>query len=291
MPGDPACGQLVGSSYRDAIASADTIMEMEKSVEGVVANLNEVCDTLESLPDIIAAVEAKATGPPTAGGPALALAGSEEDAAHSTAAVAAAAAAAAMPKAETDALYSAGSRVKFLVDTPEKIWGSLEEREYLGAAKRFLAARDVLECMQQQQQHDHHTSTSASASHHSDADAEAPPPPMSFEKLVAVFPLVRQQGPLLESFRAQIARRARSGLESAGLSPRACASALAAVVAVEGLDGRGGACLTLVAVAPPFFSAALNLSTHLGGGGNIGIFQLEYCIGVRGVPCRTAARC
>ena len=38
-------------------------------------------------------------------------------------------------------------------------------------------------------------------------------PPMTFDKLVAVFPLVRQQGPLLDSFRAQIARRAQAGTD------------------------------------------------------------------------------
>jgi len=177
--------------------------------------------------------------------------------AAAAAAVAAAAAAAGPPplaKAETDSLHSAGSRVKFLVDTPEKIWGSLEEREFLGAAKRFLAARDVLECLE--------SATAAAAadcpggaelasatqssapisrvvqSESSAATAdESPVPPMPYERLVALFPLVQQQGPLLDSFRAQIARRGRAGLEPPGLTPRECASALAAVVAVENLSG------------------------------------------------------
>ena len=38
---------------------------------------------------------------------------------------------------------AAGSRVKFLVDTPEKIWGSLEEREYLGGAVKLKSAVQV----------------------------------------------------------------------------------------------------------------------------------------------------
>lgn len=34
-----------------------------------------------------------------------------------------------------------GSRIKYLVDTPEMIWGCLDSRQYLEGAKRFLRAR------------------------------------------------------------------------------------------------------------------------------------------------------
>jgi hypothetical protein len=54
--------------------------------------------------------------------------------------------------------------------------------------------------------------TVAAAAAEGDGEFTVPVPPMPFDKLVAVFPLVRQQGPLLDSFRAQIARRA--GLHS-----------------------------------------------------------------------------
>jgi hypothetical protein len=34
-----------------------------------------------------------------------------------------------------------GSRIKYLVDTPEMIWGCLDSRQFLEAAKRFLRAK------------------------------------------------------------------------------------------------------------------------------------------------------
>lgn len=35
-------------------------------------------------------------------------------------------------------LYAVGSRIKYLVDTPEMIWGCLDTEAYLEAAYRFL---------------------------------------------------------------------------------------------------------------------------------------------------------
>lgn len=36
-----------------------------------------------------------------------------------------------------------GSRVKYLVDTPEIIWGCLDSQQHLEAARRFLRAQVV----------------------------------------------------------------------------------------------------------------------------------------------------
>ncbi len=36
-----------------------------------------------------------------------------------------------------------GSRIKYLVDTPEIIWGCLDTREFLAAAQRLLRASEV----------------------------------------------------------------------------------------------------------------------------------------------------
>lgn len=212
-------------------------MEMEAAAAAVVRNLDDVCDTLRRLPEIVASFE---------GGKGAADAqGGEDPAGGRKKKKAPPGNLAPMAKAESDALYVAGSRVKFLVDTPEKIWGSLEEREYLGAARRFLAARDVLECLESTdesgaaaEEHARHVSTAAAASDAEDIHAAAPPAPLPYAAVAKHFPLVRQQGPLLGSFQAQIAARARAGLETPGLSPRAAASALAAVIAVEGLSGE-----------------------------------------------------
>ena len=122
--------QLVGSSYRDAIASADTFAEMESNAKRVVSLLTDVRDTLRRLPRIVAEAEALASGP----APRLAV-----DAATSATA-SADSTSADSTIADSDALYAAGSRVKFLVDTPEKIWGSLEERDPTSAGARARVA-------------------------------------------------------------------------------------------------------------------------------------------------------
>ena len=40
-----------------------------------------------------------------------------------------------------------GSRVKYLVDTPELIWGCLDTREFLAAAQRLARAAVVRQCL------------------------------------------------------------------------------------------------------------------------------------------------
>ena len=217
--------QLVGSSYRDAIASADTFAEMESNAKRVVSLLTDTRDTLRRLPRIVAEAEALASGP----APRLAV-----DAATSATA-SADSTSADSTIADSDALYAAGSRVKFLVDTPEKIWGSLEERDHVGAARRFLAARDVLDALESREV-DPTSPPSDSDSHASslpsDSDSHASSLPRA--ELLRAFPLLRQQAPVLDSFRAQIARRARAALESSAAGFAADANALAAVVLVEG---------------------------------------------------------
>lgn len=40
-------------------------------------------------------------------------------------------------------LAAVGSRIKYLVDTPELIWGCLDSKQYLEAARRYLRAEQV----------------------------------------------------------------------------------------------------------------------------------------------------
>ena len=221
--------QLVGSSYRDAIASADTFAEMESNAKRVVSLLTDVRDTLRRLPRIVAEAEALASGP----APRLAV-----DAATSATA-SADSTSADSTIADSDALYAAGSRVKFLVDTPEKIWGSLEERDHVGAARRLLAARDVLEALESREAgtgtslpSDSSAGTSLVEPSSLPSDSSASSLPRA--ELLRAFPLLRQQAPVLDSFRAQIAHRARAALESSAAGFAADANALAAVVLVEG---------------------------------------------------------
>ena len=238
--------QLVGSSYRDAIASADTFAEMESNAKRVVSLLTDVRDTLRRLPRIVAEAEALASGP----APRLAV-----DAATSATA-SADSTSADSTIADSDALYAAGSRVKFLVDTPEKIWGSLEERDHVGAARRFLAARDVLEALESREVDP--------TSLPSDSDSHASSLPSRAE-LLRAFPLLRQQAPVLDSFRAQIAHRARAALESSAAGFAADANALAAVVLVEGAS-LADALRLLLQTRRARVRAGLRRAAALGGG-------------------------
>ena len=248
--------QLVGSSYRDAIASADTFAEMESNAKRVVSLLTDVRDTLRRLPRIVAEAEALASGP----APRLAV-----DAATSATA-SADSTSADSTIADSDALYAAGSRVKFLVDTPEKIWGSLEERDHVGAARRLFAARDVLETLESREV-DPTSPPSDSDSHASslpsDSDSHASSLPRA--ELLRAFPLLRQQAPVLDSFRAQIARRARAALESSAAGFAADANALAAVVLVEGAS-LADALRLLLQTRRARVRAGLRRAAALGGG-------------------------
>lgn len=47
-------------------------------------------------------------------------------------------------------VYAVGARVKYLVDTPEKIWGCLDEHMYLEAAERYQRAHEVHQLLLQQ---------------------------------------------------------------------------------------------------------------------------------------------
>ena len=208
---DEELRQRVGSSYRDAIATADCVLEMEATAARATETLDEAVRVLTALPAAVASIE-KGAGAPEGTTSSSYGASSRDD----------------------DALYGAGTRVKFLVDTPEKIWGSLEARDRVGAARRFLAARDVLSVLR-----------GASASSVSREDSS----PGATTGIVArAFPIVEQQAPLLESFRAQISRAARVGLADgvrlanhAGSNANLAldvADALAALVAAEDLNAE-----------------------------------------------------
>ena len=103
-----------------------------------------------------------------------------------------------------------GSRVKFLLDAPEVIWGKLEDCEYRGAMRRLLASTETLTAMTTKKK--------------------------ETEELYSVFPVVRQQAVVLSSFKAHISKRARSGLERPGLRAEEATSALSALVVVENLS-------------------------------------------------------
>ncbi|WOK99393.1 conserved oligomeric Golgi complex subunit 1 [Canna indica] len=166
---------LVGESYRDLIDSADSILQIRSSCESIDSNLAAVDAALRSL-SVPAAPDSPALGP----NPARAR------------------------------IYGIAARVKYLVDTPENIWGCLDESMLLEASGRYLRAREV-----------HGILSTA-------ADRE----------VLAKFPLLRHQWQIVEGFKVQISQRSRERLTDQGLTVAAYADALAAAATIDNLEPK-----------------------------------------------------
>lgn len=166
--------QLVGASYRDLIESADSIALMKQSCEAVATNIGRMEAGFAALQR---SVSVNVSTP-----------------------------AADRERRRRETLFAVGARVKYLVDTPEKIWGCLDEHMYLEGAERYLRAKEV---------HSLLTGT---------------------EDLLGRFPLLRQQWPLIERFRGQISKRSKDRLQQPGLSVGDYAVALSACGIIDELN-------------------------------------------------------
>lgn len=172
--------QLVGASYRDLIESADSIVYMRNSCENVAANTRKMEDGFQFLKDRISG---------TTAAPEV-----DEE------------------KKRRERLYGIGSRVKYIVDTPEKIWGCLDEHMYLEGAQRYFRAREVQTLLVE-----------------TEIKGEK-------KELLSHFPLLRDQSSLVETFRGQISQRSRDRLLEPGLDVVQYAVALAAVAVIDDLS-------------------------------------------------------
>ncbi|RHN81358.1 putative oligomeric Golgi complex subunit 1 protein [Medicago truncatula] len=164
--------QLVGNRYRDLIDSADSIVNMKSSCTAISANITAVHDRIRSLSQSESQSRTKL---------------------HS------------QSRAWT---YGIACRVKYLVDTPENIWGCLDEGMFLEAASRYSRAKHVHQRL------------------FLDSDEGK-------VKILASFPLLQHQWQIVESFRAQISQRSRDRLLDRGLRIDAYADALAAVAVID----------------------------------------------------------
>ncbi|KAG8055206.1 hypothetical protein GUJ93_ZPchr0001g29283 [Zizania palustris] len=165
--------QLVGRSYRDLLDSADSILLINRSSDSISGNLSRISESLASLspPPEAPAAGGSAASPSPSGGRAR--------------------------------LFASAARAKYLVDTPEHIWGRLDEGLLLEAAGRYVRAQVVHSVLSR--------------------DAAA----------AARFPLLAHQAQLVEAFRPQIAQRARERLADRRLSVAAHADALAAAASID----------------------------------------------------------
>ncbi|XP_020578354.1 conserved oligomeric Golgi complex subunit 1 [Phalaenopsis equestris] len=167
--------QLVGKSYRDLIDSADSIIQMKSSCESIYSNLSLIDAALRSL------------SPSTTDSP------------HTA------------PDPARFKIYGIACRVKYLVDTPENIWGCLDESMLLEASGRYLRAKEV-----------HGLISSVAA----DSD------------VLSLFPLLQHQWQIVESFTSQISQRSRDRLMDRGLTVAAYADALAAAATIDDLNPK-----------------------------------------------------
>ncbi|PKA65568.1 hypothetical protein AXF42_Ash005902 [Apostasia shenzhenica] len=169
--------QLVGKSYRDLIDSADSIIQMRSSCDSISANLSGIDAALRSLSSASSAIASPCRPPDPV-------------------------------RAK---IYGIASRVKYLVDTPENIWGCLDESMLLEASGRYVRAREV---------HDLIFSSSA------DPD------------VLSRFPLLQHQWQIVDSFKAQISQRSRERLLERGLTVDAYADALSAAATIDDLKPK-----------------------------------------------------
>ncbi|OUZ99293.1 hypothetical protein BVC80_717g12 [Macleaya cordata] len=167
--------QLVGNRYRDLIDSADSIVLMKSSCESISANISMIDEFIRSL----------STTDITSQTPKLS------------------------PNPARVSVYGIASRVKYLVDTPENIWGCLDESMFLEASGRYIRAKVVQGLVSS-----------------SDTDRD----------FLANFPLLQHQWQIVESFKGQISQRSRERLMDCGLSIGAYADALAAVAVIDELS-------------------------------------------------------
>ncbi|TYI85676.1 hypothetical protein E1A91_D04G012000v1 [Gossypium mustelinum] len=173
--------QLVGTRYRDLIDSADSILQMKSASESISSNISSIHHSIRSLSiSVLEAPSPKLQTPPN---PTTRL-----------------------------RIYGIACRVKYLVDTPENIWGCLDESMFLEAAASYIRAKHVHSILM------------------------LPDGDLDHNNILSNFPLLQHQWQIVESFKAQISQRSRERLLDRGLSVAAYADALAAVAVTDDLD-------------------------------------------------------
>ncbi|EPS73217.1 hypothetical protein M569_01538 [Genlisea aurea] len=171
--------QLVGNGYRDLIDSADSIIRMDSTCRSISANISSIHHAILYS---IASPEVPWS-----------------------------------PRVNPDMVgarsYGIACRVKYLVDTPENIWGRLDESMFLESSARYIRAKYV-----------HHNLLTCGDN----------------KNTLANFPLLQHQWQIVESFKIQISQRSRERLldHSTDLGITAYADALAAIAIIDELDPK-----------------------------------------------------
>uniref|UniRef100_A0A061S2P7 Conserved oligomeric Golgi complex subunit 1 n=1 Tax=Tetraselmis sp. GSL018 TaxID=582737 RepID=A0A061S2P7_9CHLO len=174
---------LVGDSYRELISSADKIICMSSDCKEVLSNINSMQASFKSLEQSVTSAQVLATSSDTCAND------------------------------ERELLYAIGSRMKYLVDTPEDIWSFLDSFQYLEAVWRYLRAVEVYKILT-----------------HNSGDC-------SISTVLQQFPLLHHQWLAVEKFRSQIMERVELRLSTSNrLSRRETAVAVAAAASLMELN-------------------------------------------------------
>ncbi|RMZ57721.1 hypothetical protein APUTEX25_002111, partial [Auxenochlorella protothecoides] len=171
--------QLIGGSYRELLATSDAVIDIHESAKQVVGLVSRIQSQMQAVAEAVGKSNAdNRLASPTS-------------------------------KSSTERLYDVGIRVKFLLDTPEHVWGCLDACDFLGAACRFLAASDA------------HRALTGRGKH----------------GVAAQFPLLQHQWPLVRKFRGEVQGRAgewlRDGAGAGDVPARDIAATLAALALLK----------------------------------------------------------
>ncbi|KAI4367188.1 hypothetical protein MLD38_022951 [Melastoma candidum] len=194
--------QLIGNRYRDLIDSADTILSMKSSCESISRNVSSVGDLIQAL----------SRNPGEADGRSASAGDGREDKSR-----------------KRFQVYGIACRVKYLVDTPENIWGCLDESMFLEAVARYLRAKQVQGLLLGK------SSDGRSEGCHGGDTAGF----TGDANILGKFPVLQHQWQIVESFKSQISVRSRERLvDNGGRKIGDYADALAAVAIIDELSPR-----------------------------------------------------
>lgn len=191
--------QLVGNRYRDLIDSADSIVQMKSTCESISANISAIHDS------IINSLSASIDSPKSISSKA---------------------------NSSRPRIYGIACRVKYLVDTPENIWGCLDESMFMESSARYIRAKHA---------HDNlivmNNCNGIGGGKFMDNTRNN-----SNYNVLSKFPLLQHQWQIVDSFKAQISQRSRERLLDQSLllelGINAYADALAAVAIIDELDPK-----------------------------------------------------
>ncbi|KAM7280401.1 hypothetical protein ACFE04_007535 [Oxalis oulophora] len=189
--------QLVGTRYRDLIDSADSIVLMKSSCESISANIGSIHHNIQS--SLSFSTETVAVTPSSK------LGNNNNNNNNNN---------------NRFRIYGIACRVKYLVDTPENIWGCLDENMFLESASRYVRAKHVHSILLS-------TTNNADSTNNNN------------NNVLSNFPLLQHQWQIVESFKLQISQRSRERLSSDREFQFAVgdyADALAAVAVIDELE-------------------------------------------------------